>query len=162
MKSRIAKVLLFVCSLMLVFSGVHYVQAQSGVPGTLVQTSPTHQDSASVCLNSASSGGTLTFTPPGSQYFYLHEIDFQNGQSTTGVAAAAAPTQVTISNIAGSPIWNMASGAVTTPGTITQSFSVLYPTGLKSSVPGSSVVVTLPALITNQFLRVNACGYYAP
>src|SRR6266568_9235816 len=110
MNPRIRKALLFgLIAAILSFSGLRQILAQQGVPGTPVQSSPTHQDSAAVCLQSAASGGTLTFTPPGSQYFYLQEIDFQNGQSTTGVAAAAAPTQVTSSNINGTPIWNMAS-----------------------------------------------------
>ena len=137
------------------------VNAQQSQPASLVQQTATHADSDSVCVSSNTSAGTITFTPPAGQFVYVTEIDFENGQSTTGVAAAAAPTTVTVSNITGAPTWNLASGAATTPGTSTQSFSVVFPTGLKSSAPGTAVTFTLPTIITNQYVRVNACAYFA-
>lgn len=144
-----------------VLTSTSHVHAQQAATTTAVQNTATRSDASTICVSSNTSSGTITFTPPAGQYVYVSEIDFENGQSTTGVAAAAAPTNVTISNITGAPVWNMASGAATTPGTNTQSFSVLYPSGLKSTTPGTVVTITLPAIITNQFLRVNACAYFA-
>lgn len=125
-----------------------------------VQQVATRSDAANICLTSNTSTGTITWTPPGGVNVYVTEIDFESGQNTTGIAAAAAPTTVTISNISGSPIWDLASGAATTPGTNTETFSVLYPTGLKSSVPGTAVTITLPTIPANTFIRVNACAYF--
>jgi len=135
------------------------VHAQQGVPGTLVQSSPTHLDAAQNCATSATTAGVLTFTPPGGYSFYLSEIDFQNVASSSAVTAAA-PTTVISANLTGAPTWSMASG--TTAGTNTQSFSVNYPNGLKSTTPGTNTTITLPTFATNQVIRVNACGYFAP
>lgn len=143
---------------MLALTPLDRVQAQSGIGA--VQQNTQRLDSDAICVSSNTSAGTVTFTPPGAQYVYLTEIDFESGQSTTGIAAAAAPTTISISNISGSPLWTMASGAATTPGTNTQTFSVFYPTGLKSQTPGTVVTVTLPTIPGNTFMRVNACAYY--
>lgn len=157
MKNKILVFLTLVCLLIGVSAFRARGQQQSA---NAVQQVATHSDSASICLSSNTSTGTITWTPPGGQNVYITEIDFENGQNTTGIAAAAAPTTVTISNIAGSPIWDMASGAATTPGTSTGTLSVTYPTGLKSSVPGTVVTITLPTIPANTYMRVNACAYY--
>jgi len=125
-----------------------------------VQQVATRTDAASICLTSAASAGTITWTPPGGQFVYVTEIDFQRGENTTGIGSAAAPTTVSISNIQGSPIWDMASGPVTTPGINVETFTVSYPMGLKSAAPGTAVTITLPTIPANTFTRVNACAYY--
>lgn len=136
---------------------VTVTQGQAPSVATPVQQVAQRLDAATNCQTSGATGGTLTFTPPGASYFYLTEIDFQNVASGTAVTAAA-PTTVTTSNLTGAPTWTMASG--TTAGTNTQSFSAAWPTGLKSTTPGTAVVITLPAFATNQVIRANACGYY--
>lgn len=157
MKNKIITILIGL-SLVVGISAFHARGQQQSA--NAIQQVATRSDSASICLTSASSAGTITWTPPGGQNVYVTEIDFESGQSTTGIAAAAAPTTVSISNIAGSPIWDLASGAATTPGTNTETFSVLYPTGLKSNVPGTAVTITLPTIPANTFIRVNACAYF--
>lgn len=143
---------------MLALTPLHRVQAQAGT--SAVQQNAQRLDTDATCISSNTSAGTVTFTPPGAQYVYVTEIDFESGQSTTGIAAAAAPTTISISNISGLPLWTMASGATTTPGTNTQTFSVFYPTGLKSQTPGTGVTITLPTIPGNTFMRVNACAYF--
>lgn len=156
MKKTILPILL---SLSLIFAvvGVYNLSGQQAQPAQTVQQTATHADAAVVCATSASTGGVLTFTPPGTQFFYLTEMDVQNVVGGTAVTPAAATTLVT-ANITGTPTWTLASGV--TAGTNTQSFSVEYPTGLKSISPSSAVTITLPTFATNQVIRVNACGYY--
>lgn len=158
MKNKLLVILTTVCLIVGISAFRVRGQQQSATP---VQQVATRSDAASICLSSNTSTGTITWTPPGGQNVYVTEIDFESGQNTTGIASAAAPTTVSISNIAGSPIWDIASGAATTPGTSTEYFSVKYPTGLKSSIPGTVVTITLPTIPANTFLRVNACAFYA-
>lgn len=156
MKKTILTILL---SLSIVFAlfGIRGLQGQQAQPAQTVQQTATRQDAAVVCGSSATTAGVLTFTPPGTQFFYLTEMDVQNVAGASAVTAAAATTLVS-ANISGTPTWTLASG--TTAGTNTQSFSVAYPTGLKSITPASAVTVTLPTFATNQVIRVNACGYF--
>jgi len=156
MKKSILPILL---SIALVFAvvGVAGLQGQQAQPAQTVQQTGTRADAATICASSATTAGVLTFTPPGSQYFYLAELDVQNVVGASAVTAAAATTLVS-ANISGTPTWTLASG--TTAGSSTQAFSVAYPTGLKSISPSSAVTITLPTFATNQVIRVNACGYY--
>lgn len=156
MKKTILPIML---SLSLVFAvlGVYELKGQQAQPAQLVQQTATRTDAAVICASSATTAGVLTFTPPGTQFFYLTEMDVQNVVSGTAVTAAA-PTTLATANISGTPTWSLASG--TTAGTNTQSFSVAYPTGLKSITPSSAVTITLPTFATNQVVRVNACGYF--
>jgi len=123
-----------------------------------VTQTATRADAAISCQTSASTGGTLTFAAQPGLYFYLTEMDVQNVVGGSAVSAAAQTT-ITTTNLPGSPNWTMASG--TTAGTNTQSFSVEWPTGLKSTVVATNTVITLPTFATNQTIRVNACGFYA-
>jgi hypothetical protein len=146
-----------VVAVLLLTCGIYW--AQQGGQGTLVNQSSTRYDAGTTCATSATSAATITFSAVSGQYFYITEIDFQNVVGATAVTAAAA-TSVTTTNITGSPAWTMASG--TTAGSATQIFSVNYPTGLKSSAPGTATTIVLPTFATNQTIRVNACGYYGP
>lgn len=156
MRKTILPILL---SLSLIFAvvGVYNLKGQQAQPAQTVQQTATRADAASTCASSATTSGVLTFTPPGNQFFYLTEMDVQNVAGASAVTAAA-PTTLVTANISGTPTWSLASG--TTAGTNTQSFSVAYPTGLKSITPASAVTITLPAFATNQVVRVNACGYF--
>ncbi len=126
---------------------------------TTVQQSPSKLDAANQASTSAATGATITITPNGSESVYIFEIDIQNCAGGTAVTAAN-PTSVTTTNLTGSPIWTIGSGV--TAGLCTQSFSVSYPTGLKSQTPGTAVTFVLPTFATNQTVRVNVVWRSAP
>lgn len=159
MKKRFAYLsFVTIVALAIALSFVTRDEAQQVQSATPVQQTATRSDAATNCGSSATSAATITFTPPGNLSVYLTEIDFQNVAGSAAVTAAA-PTTVTTTNLTGLPVWTMASG--TTAGTNTQSFSAVYPLGLKSTTPGTAVTVVLPTFATNQTIRVNACVYYA-
>jgi hypothetical protein len=128
-----------------------------------VQQNATHLDAATLYATSGATGGTLTFQPPGSLSFYLTAIDITNCAGASAVTAAGVTT-VTTTNFGNSstagPIWTVGSG--TTAGSCQPTISVSYPGGLKSNTPGLAATIVLPTFATNQTVRVNAYGYYAP
>jgi hypothetical protein len=150
-------------TLLLLFA-VSLIFAQS--PSS-VQQSATKLDVGLFNQNTATSATTLTLTPPGSQSVYITQIDISNCQDATGIAAAAAPTYITSTNLGGalaanSLSWMMGSGLVTGTGSCVQSYSITYPTGMKSTIPGTPVTIITPTYITHQTIRVSVTYFFAP
>ena len=137
---------------LLAIAAIVYAQVGPGISGTLVQQSPTKYDAATQTTTSATSAATLTLTPPGSQYVYIFEIDISNCAGATAVTAAA-PTNITTTNITGG--WTYQLGSGVTAGQCTQNQSMVFPTGLKASAPGTAVTFVLPTFATNQTVRLN-------
>jgi hypothetical protein len=112
-----------------------------------------------MAASSHATGATITLTPLGSQSIYVYEIDILNCAGSSAVSAAAQ-TAVTTTNLTGSPQWQMGSG--TTAGACVQNLVISYPTGLKSTVPGTVVTIVLPTFATNQTIGVNVAYSSAP
>ena len=125
---------------------------------TNTQQSASHLDAALLTQN-AHAAGTLTLTPQGSQSIYIYELDIINCAGASAVSAAAQ-TYVTTTNLPGTPQWQIGSG--TTAGACIQNIVVTWPTGLKSTVPGTAVTVVIPAFATNQTIGVNVAYASAP
>ncbi len=135
-----------------------FVNAQ-GIPGTLVQQTPTRLDSATQSASSATSAATLTLTPNGGEYVYIYAVDVANCAGASNVVAAA-PTTITTTNISGSLSFTLGSG--TTAGQCTQFEAIAYPTGLKSQTSGVATTFILPTFATNQTVRLNVIWRSAP
>jgi hypothetical protein len=162
MKTRIkTKLIALACTFALVFAvEMHFspkVSAQAQSSATPTQQTSTELRAAVVAGTSATSAATITLTPPGSLNVYITEVDIQNCAGASAVTAAA-PTTVSTTNITGSPAFTVGSGL--TAGLCTNQV-ITYPTGLKSTTPGTAVTYVLPTFATNQTIRVNVAGYYA-
>lgn len=145
----------------LLIAGIASAQNPPGPNGSLqsVQQIPTKADAATVAGSSAGSAATITIAAVGNMYFYLTGIDITNCAGASAVTAAAV-TSLTTTNIAGSPAWTIGSG--TTAGSCQPTIALSWPTALKSAVPGTATTFVLPTFATNQTIRVNVYGYYAP
>jgi len=129
------------------------VFAQAPAP---TQQASQRLDAAVIAGTAGSTGATITITVPGNLYFYLTGIDITNCAGASAVSAAAVTT-VTVTGLAGSPIWTVGSG--TTAGACQPTISPVFSVPLKSATPGTNVVFTLPTFATNQTIRVNVYGY---
>jgi hypothetical protein len=144
-----------------IFAAVALAQAPSSI-----QQSASRLDAALLQQTVAATATTLTLQPSSSQSVYIYQIDFSNCEDATG-QAVAAPTYVTTTNLGGattatSLAWVMASGGATAAGSCVQTFSVSYPTGLKSTIPGTAVTVITPTFLGHQTIRVTVTYAFAP
>lgn len=125
---------------------------------TTVQQVPAHLDAATTVTTNVASGTTSTLTPNGGETVYIYQIDIENCAGTA--VTPAAQTNITTTNLTGSPIWQLSSGSTT--GVCAQIMSIAYPTGLKATTPGTAVTFVLPAFATNQTVRLNVAWRSAP
>lgn len=132
--------------------------AQS-VPGTLTQQSPTLLDACTSTVNSATSGATLTITPPAGQSVYLCAVTYENCAGASAVTPTN-PASITTTNLSGSPRWFVGTGAAA--GLCQPSPAIVLPRTLKSTVPGTPVTIILPAFAGTQIINFTAWYYTAP
>lgn len=133
--------------------------AQQGVPGTLVQQSPTEMRAATNVSYSRTSAATITITPPGGQFVYITGLDIINCAGT--VVTAAAPTFITTTNISGLPQYMLGSNS--TAGLCATSATFIQGTGgLKSATAGTAVTFVFPTFVTQQTASMNIYYYFAP
>lgn len=125
---------------------------------TIIQQVPAHLDAATTVSTAVTTGATITLTPNGGETVYIYQVDIENCAGTA--VTPAGQTNVTTTNLTGSPIWQIASGSTT--GACAQMMSIAYPTGLKATAPGTAVTFVLPAFATNQTVRVNVAWRSAP
>lgn len=103
---------------------------------------------------------TITITPPAGNYVYL------TGFYVEGMGNATAATSTTVwssTNLNGSPAWltpTIASAAANPTGLI--SIAEVYPTGMKSTTPGTAVTILPQATTASAFLCAHAVGYFSP
>lgn len=132
------------------------VSAQIAQPATPVQQVTSHADACTPISAQSASGSQTTLTipaPPGNQYIYLAELDFENVVSTA-LSGALAVVNVTTTNI-GSLKW-----AVSLPTTANTNYPrgpFIYPTGLRSVTPGTAVTVVGVTATANLTQTINAC-----
>ena len=126
-----------------------------------VQQSATHADATALFSTTASSATTITISPPAGQFYYLTMVEIDNVVGATAVTAAAVTT-VTTTGLGGgtTPVWTIPSG--TTAGSLTQGKVLSFPNTVKSNTQGANVTFVTPTFATNQTIRVNFWGYYAP
>lgn len=137
-------------------------QTQGGPlpPGATPTTqSATRADAAIQCQTTVSASGVLTFAAIPGETFYLTEVDISNSEDATG-PAVGAPQTITTANLNG-VTYETPNGPATTPGINVQTFSISYPTGLKSTVSSTASTLTNAATVTHEVVRLNACGFYA-
>jgi hypothetical protein len=124
-----------------------------------VQQVPAHLDAATQVATSATSAATVTLTPNGGESVVIYELDVQNCANGSAVAAAAQ-TNITTTNLTGSPSYLIGSG--TTAGACAQIFTLNWPTGLRAQAPGTAVTFVMPTFATNQTVRLNVAWRSAP
>lgn len=139
--------------------------SQSGVPGTLVQNSPTELRASSVqCTATGAGNTTVTCTlgpPPGGQYVYItnctvHEV------ANAAITGAAAPAGVlTTTNLGTNQIW-WADNATQGTGWQKEVMKESWPWGLKTAQSGTSFTLAQTGGQSTQSFRINCSGYYAP
>lgn len=149
-----------VFTLIALLASARIAAAQQPVPAgsTPVTQSTTILTAASAAVHSHSTGATLTITVPANMFAYITGWDLSNCQTTTGVTAAA-PTYITTTGIAGSPQFQLGSGAATAPGTCAPTYVVSLAQPVKSQTAGTNVTFVLPAFATNQVVSMNVFYY---
>jgi hypothetical protein len=137
------------------------LHAQQGVPGTLVQQSPTQLNaSTKFCTTTAvvASQVTCTMTPSGGNSVYLTSLDLMVCQN--GTATANTNLTFTSTNLTGSPVWQESLAA--TANLCAPQHTIILPTPLKASTPGTAVTIVSPASQTNTAFTITASWYEAP
>lgn len=130
--------------------------AQVASSSTPVQQTTSHADACTPIGSQAASGSQTTLTipaPPGNQYIYIGEIDFDNVVSTA-LSGALAVVNVTTTNL-GSLKW-----AVSLPTTANSNYPrgpFTYPTGLRAASAGTAVTIVGVTATTNLTQSINAC-----
>lgn len=133
--------------------------AQTGVPGTLIQASPTHMDAATNVQHSHTSAATITLTASGSQSIYITALDITNCAGTT--VTAATPLFITTTGLTGAPQYMVGTNG--TAGMCNPSSMLAFGgQPLKSQTPGTNVTLVLPTFTTQQTISVNVYYYLAP
>ncbi len=143
--------------LLAILLGLSLLCTVPSVAQTLVQQSATDLTAATIAGTSQTSAATITIAAVAGQSFYLTGIDITNCAGASAVTAAA-PTNITTTNLPGSPKWMVGSGA--TAG-LCQTESFAYTKPIKSGASTATTFV-LPTFATNQTINVNVFGYYAP
>src|SRR5262245_50260112 len=133
---------------------------------TSVQHSATELRAGQVCSDSrpaAGSAGSVSLTPPASQFLYVTSVEI-NSAASGGAATPplGTPASATSTNLPGTftigafPITGQSAGVA-----IANYFYPFSGNGLKSSNAGTAVTITTPA-ITNIAWHIALCGYFAP
>jgi len=103
---------------------------------------------------------TVTLTPSAGNYVYV------TGVYISGLANATGATSTTVwssTNLTGSPAWltpTTATAAANPSGLI--QVSEMYPTGLKSTAPGTAVTIVPQATTASAFMCPRVAWFQAP
>lgn len=103
---------------------------------------------------------TITVTPPAGNYVYLSSLTAQQGSNATG-AAAASVAALSSTNLTGAPAWlldtNTGSQSIGA-----EVINQVWPTGLKSTAPGTAVTIVPTATLASTYVCIQASGWYSP
>lgn len=134
-------------------------EAQQGVPGTLVQQSPTDLAAVAVAQNFSTAGGTgtITITPPAGLFVYVLEID---GQACNGTAVTATSGFYTTTGLSGTPKWQ--ANLPATAQLCGSGFAFAPSKPFKSNSAGTNVTIVTPTGVANATWNMNVFYYYAP
>jgi hypothetical protein len=139
---------------------------------TAVNQSPTRSDAATflqtmvggatacATVNSTAANGTVTITPPAGQYVYITGVYIDITSDTTGLTGVAT---MGTTNITGSPTWSLATLTAAAAGQATmRQIADVFPTGLRSTVPGTAVTFVPSAQSNHVIFCTRVAGYYGP
>jgi hypothetical protein len=141
----------------------------AGLPGgvTAIQQSAARADAASFnngttaanCTTTqvSAANGTITVTPPAGNFVYLASLTAQVANNSTGAASAAA---LSTTNLTGAPAWLVSEQAAAEA--VTEQVNQVFPTGLKSAVPGTNVTIVPTATLASGYLCVQVAGWFSP
>lgn len=100
---------------------------------------------------------TLTLTPNAGNYVYLVGFYAEVGNNGTGASSTVTWSST---NLTGNPAWNTIEVASATGSA--QQVAEMYPTGLKSTAPGTAVTIVPSATMASAFQCVKAVWYQNP
>jgi hypothetical protein len=134
--------------------------AQQGVPGTLIQQSPTMLNACSVRANSGAVNAqvTSTLTPPSGWSVYICGLDFT--ASNNGTAAVTFTTTTWTSTNLSGWAYQFSSVSAINLNDLDKSFYFVVP--IKSAVPGTAVTIVSPAANADAAYNQNIYYYFAP
>jgi hypothetical protein len=137
-----------------------HVRAQQGVPGTLVQQSPTMLNACTPSNKSAAVNNavTVSLTPPNGLFTYICGIDLTVSEDATGLVAQTNAS-FTSTNLGG---WAYEFSTTAALNTTPVDKNFYFPTPVKSAQPGVAVTVVSPAANTHAAYNVNVYYYFAP
>lgn len=160
------KLLLALAGLSLLWMGSAGAQVAVCNPsvGTCVQQSASRLDATQFVAqgtnnNTVNQQSVATVTVPGNLSAYITAIVIDVCGDATGTAATN--TNFTSTGITGTPSWSFSATTGTTAALcfhLGDQFSV----PLKSSAPGTNVVITSPSAQLHTAFNIRVFGYYAP
>jgi hypothetical protein len=102
---------------------------------------------------------TLTLTPPGGMYVYICEIDLTISADATGTSAVQTNVSFTTTNLGG---WKYTtSSPADTANQLVLDKQFLFPSLIRSVVPGTAVTIVSPAVRLHALYNINASYYFA-
>jgi hypothetical protein len=111
-------------------------------------------------VNTTTANGTVTITPPAGQYVYITGVFIDLTSDITGTTSVAT---MSTTNLTGSPVWSLATILAAGAASATnRQIAEVYPTGLRSTVPGTAVTFVPSAQIAHTIVCTRVAGYYAP
>lgn len=156
---------LFLCVVLAHAPDVALAQNTCGAPGTTcVQQSATRPDAA-IQVQMGTNVGTVnqqsvaTVTVPGSLSAYVTAIYLDVCGNGTG--SAQTNVNFTTTGLSGTPSWSYSTTAANILSTCLR-LGDSFATPLKSSAPGTNVVVTSPTAATNNSYTIRVFYYLAP
>lgn len=104
---------------------------------------------------------TLTITPPAGLYVYLSQFSVNVIPNATGSNSTAA---YTTTNLTGSPAWLVGefSNAAALPAMSPLQVNDIFPTGLKSTAPGTAVTIVPTATLASASSCPRAVAWFGP
>lgn len=112
-------------------------------------------------VNTTAANNTVTITPPSGYYVYITSVNVDISGDATGTTGVAT---MSTTNLTGGPFWTLATLAVATGsgGGGIRNIHDIYPTGLRSTAPGTAVTFVPSAQIANQIVCARVSAYFAP
>lgn len=132
--------------------------------GTCVQQVPTRLDATTFVAqgtnnNTVNQQSVATVTVPGNMSAYITAIVIDVCGDATGTASTNV--NFTSSGITGAPSWSFSSTTGTT-ASLCFHMGDQFAVPLKSSAPGTNVVITSPAAVLHTAFNIRIYGYFAP
>jgi hypothetical protein len=135
-----------------------------GSQGACVQQVPTRPDAA-IAVQMGTNTGTVntqsvaTVSVPGGLFAYVTGIYLDACGNATG--SASTNVNFTSTGLSGNPSWSFSATAANLTSTCLR-LGDSFATPLKSSAPGTNVVITSPAATTNTGYTIRVYYYFAP
>lgn len=110
-------------------------------------------------VSQTAANDTITITPPANQYVYLTMLSIQNTTDATGVTQTGT---ISSTNLTGAPFWSFATALTTVQG-VAPALVEVYPTGLRSTTPGTAVTLVPSATQSaHNYLCMRAAAFFGP